>query len=194
MSNKKEQSHQSVGHNFYNADLRQDFKEILAAYKESGNNPKFSEYDNGWDENSQKLTGYAIDFEDLDKSYLYSSEFEAKKDFDDLMRLLLVDYFKTDKEQVGHTPGENFLFEAVDRTYKYLFAMGHFTSPRNEARIVENLLIQARVQALEQQQTLSDLLQALKDLVHGMNVGMGKKAMWLRFELAQEAINKATKQ
>jgi hypothetical protein len=40
---------------------------------------------------------------------------------------------------------DNVTFEALDRAYKYLHALGFFTSPTNEGRVVENLLIQARI-------------------------------------------------
>lgn len=41
------------------------------------------------------------------------------------------------------------IFDALDRAYKYLHALGFFTTPTNEGRIVENLLIQAGVRANE---------------------------------------------
>lgn len=44
---------------------------------------------------------------------------------------------------------EDVVYEAIDRAYKYMSAMGLFTTPRPEARIVENLLIQARVRVNE---------------------------------------------
>lgn len=39
----------------------------------------------------------------------------------------------------------------------------------------------------------SELLEALKELVKGHEVGMGRKAMQLRFDLAKDAIAKAEK-
>jgi ATP-dependent 26S proteasome regulatory subunit len=39
--------------------------------------------------------------------------------------------------------------EAIDRVWSYLNALGYFTSPTDEGRVVENLLIQARIRSRE---------------------------------------------
>jgi EAL domain-containing protein (putative c-di-GMP-specific phosphodiesterase class I) len=51
--------------------------------------------------------------------------------------------------------------EAINRAWSYLNALGYFTDPTNEGRVVENLLIQARVRS---QELLSDRRFTLKDL------------------------------
>ena len=49
-----------------------------------------------------------------------------------------------DKEVFYNVTGE-----AVTAAYNYLNALGHFTTPTNEGRRVENLLIQARCQEMD---------------------------------------------
>jgi len=52
--------------------------------------------------------------------------------------------------------------EAVNRAWSYLNALGYFTTPTNEGRVVENLLIQARVRS---QELLSDRRFTLEDML-----------------------------
>jgi len=51
--------------------------------------------------------------------------------------------------------------EAINRAWSYLNALGYFTDPTNEGRVVENLLIQARVRS---QELLSDRRFTLEDV------------------------------
>lgn len=64
----------------------------------------------------------------------------------------------TTKSKQMNTEDKKIIQEASDRAYKYLYALGHFTTPTKEARIVENLLIQARVRSNEIAETLEVVL------------------------------------
>jgi hypothetical protein len=60
------------------------------------------------------------------------------------------------------------VIEAANRAWSYLNALGYFTTPTNEGRIVENLLIQARVRSRE---LLSDRKFTLEDMLNAFRAG-----------------------
>lgn len=65
-------------------------------------------------------------------------------------------------------PEENVVIQALDKVYKHFSERGYFITPREEAWIIENLLIQARIKAnadvLELQEMKKSLQYALAEL------------------------------
>jgi hypothetical protein len=76
---------------------------------------------------------------------------------DTTFKLEGIPQFKLEKKR-------NILFEATDRAYKYLYALGYFTTPTHEGKIVENLLIEARAEADEEKgcYTEEDIIKGIK--------------------------------
>jgi len=58
--------------------------------------------------------------------------------------------------------------DAIYRAYDYLFALGYFTTPTNEGRIVENLLIQGRVRILVVKDERQKLLDSNRELLDAL--------------------------
>jgi hypothetical protein len=62
--------------------------------------------------------------------------------------------------------------EGINSAWSYLNALGYFTDPTNEGRVVENLLIQARVRS---QELLSDRRFSLEDIRNAISFGVNTK-------------------
>jgi len=104
-----------------------------------------------------------------------------------------------DKEVFYNVTGE-----AVTAAYNYLNALGYFTTPTNEGRRVENLLIQARCQEMDVKRAINgtygkgynpdameELYKALEGVLHQFGgdrwTGLRLKAI----KAVQEALDKA---
>jgi hypothetical protein len=134
---------------------------ITSNKPEEGINPEANYFDDKVDKNglvtlpemfTEKLNTYLVKGIKENRRYVY--KVIAQQDQIDFSALS-----EEEQKEIGiyYEP----VVEAINRAWSYLNALGYFTDPTNEGRVVENLLIQARVRS---QELLSDRRFTLEDV------------------------------